>query len=108
MCIRDSSVDLFRRWMVQEEWSAVLGVCESNLKADLYQRKIMGAIENFFPVITVRRKNTDPPWINAKVRRLIRRRKAVYCDQGRSKVWRKMRVDINRLIGKRKLKYQKS
>ena len=39
-------------------------------KAVTYQRKIQGALESFLPLITVRRKSTDPPWINTRVQRI--------------------------------------
>ena len=40
--------------MIMEPWTDVLQVEGSNEKASLYQRKISGAIESIFPLITVR------------------------------------------------------
>ena len=80
----EESVEKFREWVVCEDWSPVLGVEGSNRKAEAYQSMVDGAIERSVPLITVRRKTTDLPWMNAKARRLIRRRKAIYRAEGRS------------------------
>ena len=69
----EDSVKLFQDWLVPQEWEDVLCASGSQAKAVLYQNRINGAIENFFQLITVRRKDTDAPWINEKVRRLIKK-----------------------------------
>ena len=57
---------------------------------------------------TTRRKDTDPPWINEKIRRNIRRRKAVYGKQGRSAHWKSFKKSTDRLIKQRMRTYQDS
>ena len=104
----EDSVSLFKDWLVAQDWKEVLLAEGSQLKASWYQEKINWVIEAFFPLITVQRKNTDAPWINEKVCRLIRRRKAVYRTSGRSPYWKKLQKLINCLVGKRKETYQKS
>ena len=42
------------------------------------------------------------------MRRLIKKRKAVYKTSGRSPYWKKLKKTVQELIGKRKEKYQKS
>ena len=85
----EGSVDAFQTWVVLHEWSEVLiGSTTSQDKALAYQRLINQAVNDCCPLITMRRKTTDPPWINARLRRLMRRRKAVYSDHGRSREWR--------------------
>ena len=66
-------MEKFREWVVCEDWNPVLGVGGSNWKAEAYPSMVDGAIERFFPLITVRRKTINLPWMNAKARRLIRR-----------------------------------
>ena len=34
----------------------------------------MEAIDQFFPLRTVKRRNIDPPWINTKIKKLIKAR----------------------------------
>ena len=105
----EEAVAQFRSWIVMEDWSDVLGAEGSNCKADAYQRKINSAIESFFPLITVRRKSTDPPWINARVRKMVKRRKAVFKLHGRSRAWKRLKKKKTLdLISERRLNYEKS
>ena len=78
----EESVELFKTRVVNQEWSNVLGATGSQKKTQEYQDLVDSAIEDCFPLITVRRKYTDLPWLNVKARRLIRRRKGVYRCEG--------------------------
>ena len=80
----------------------------SQNKAVAYQGLVNGAVERFFPLITVRRKSTDSPWINARIRRLVRRRKAIYRRHGRSAAWRRLKNKIIWITSERRKKYEAS
>ena len=54
----------------------------SEEKSRIYQEAITRAIETFFPLKTTKRRNTDPPWINATIKRMIQWRKRIYKEQG--------------------------
>ena len=77
----------------------------SQEKALAYQNE---AVTRYFPLITVRQKSTDPPWINKMLRRMMRQRKAVYRLEGRSKAWRRLRYRIEALMKQRRERYEKS
>ena len=104
----EESVQKFRNWIVPESWGDVLDVQGSQNKAVAYQAKITGALESCFPLITVRRKSTDPPWINAKIRTMIRRRRGIYRQHGRSAAWKRLKKKTLSLITKRRQKYEAS
>ena len=97
----DSERD-FGNWIRGYDWSEVLGKEGSNAKALAYQDIITGALTNFFLVITTRRKSTELPWINARIRRLIRRRRAIFKQYGRNAKWRRWKRFIEDLIQKRR------
>ena len=80
----------------------------SQSKAECYQRLVDSAIDDFSPLITVRRKSTDLPWLNAKARRLIRRRKGIYRSEGRSVAWKALKKKSEALLTERKEKYKES
>ena len=82
------SDELLGAWLVGKDWKDVVQARGSNRKAELYNAAVMGAVEHFF---TTRRKSTDPPWVNAAIRRLVRRRKRVYVEEGRSPAWKRMK-----------------
>ena len=44
-----------------------------------------------YPVITVKKKTTENPWITDKIRKKIKQRKSVFKKQGRSKAWKKLK-----------------
>ena len=77
----------------------------SNKKTEIYQREIVAAQERYFPLITVRRRSTDPPWYNWKIRKRIAQKKGVYRREGKSAKWRRLRKVIEDLIEKRRTKY---
>lgn len=74
----------------------------------MYQEAVTGAMEKFFPLLTVRRKSTDCPWINNRVRKLIRRRRGVYRRESRSSKWRRLKKITDELIKNRRETYLQS
>ena len=60
-----------------------MGELTSNGKAEIYQREVVGAMEACFSLITMRRKSTDPPWINGAIRRKLQKRRGIYRREGR-------------------------
>ena len=77
-------------------------------KAKYYQATVTGALDAFFLLIKVRRKSSDCPWINNKIRSLIIKRKRVCTKEGRSEKWRRLRRITDNLILKRKESYLQS
>ena len=67
----EESVKKFGEWLVLQDWSAVIGARTSDEKTEVYQKMITGAIEDFFPLVTTRKKSTDLPWINWAIRKRI-------------------------------------
>ena len=99
----------FGNWLQSKDWSDVLSAVGSDCKTRIYQAEVVKAIEAIFPLRTVKRKNTDPPWINDAVRRLIRARKRIFIEtRGRSPAWKKMKRKVEKLIKKRRKVYHDS
>ena len=65
-------------------------------------------MERFFPLIMVRKKSSDCPWINGKIRRLIKKWKGIYRSEGRSEKWRKLKKLTEELLKKRQGVYLQS
>ena len=99
----------FGEWIVLKDWEEVIQATGSDKKAEIYQKEIQWALEAFFPLITVRRRDTDPPWINPAIKKLIRARKRVYKDTEKRKgEWKELKRKTEELIEKRKKKFQDS
>ena len=101
----EDSVEKFGRWLAGFDWAPLVQMSGSNAKADFYQKTLMAALEEFFPLVRVRRKTNDCPWINDRIRRLIKNRKEIYGREGRSKKWRRLKKVIKGMILKRKERY---
>ena len=54
-----------------------------------------------FKFKTVSRRESDPPWLNEKIKRMIRKRRKVYDREGRSKKWKEMKKASDELCRKR-------
>ena len=85
----DESGADFKAWVVSHDWSEVLQATGSNRKVDIYQAEVMAALHRFFPLKITRRRLTDLPWINTRIRKKIARRKAIFRDEGRLPRWRR-------------------
>ena len=99
----------FGEWLLCKDWSDVVQATGSDRKTELYQSILAEAVDNFSPLRSIRRKNTEPPWINATVKRLIKARKRIFKDTGgRTKEWKTMKKKVDKLIKKRRKIYQDS
>ena len=56
--------ELFKEWILSQDWQDIYSAESSDLKAELYQEKITAALSRFYPVITVKRKNRRRPLDN--------------------------------------------
>ena len=70
-----------------------------------YQAVMNKAMETFFPLVTVKRKSTDLPWMNARLRSLIKKRKGIYRREGSSDKWRKIKEHIEDIVKERRQRY---
>ena len=95
----------FGAWLASMSWSGLLAADSSNSKADIYQREVTDALENFFPLITVRRKASDPAWYNRTIKKKMAQKMSIYKREGRSPKWRRIKKIIEDLIEKRRERY---
>ena len=96
----DQAVEEFGTWLAGRDWADVIEAESSNEKAEIYQKAVTGTLERVFPLITVRKKSTDCPWINARIQRLVAARKGIYRREGRSAKWRRLKKVTEELIKK--------
>ena len=54
----DVSVERFREWIVMHDWGSVLEERTADKKAEAYQSTVVAAVERFFPLKKVRKKDT--------------------------------------------------
>ena len=56
---------------------------------------------------TVRRKSTQPPWLDKASLKKIERRNKIYVKEGKSTLWHTMKKNIEQIIKERKGNYMK-
>ena len=95
----------FKDSAISHDWSPVYNTIGSNKKAEAYQDLVMAAMADCYPVVTIKRKSTEDPWITEKIRKRIRQRKAVFKQHGRSAAWKKLKKVTNKMIKYRRDKY---
>ena len=99
----DDSVERFREWVVMHGWEEVKEGRTADEKAEAYQALVVGAVERFFPLRTVKRKSTDPPWLDKKTLKMIDQRKELYIQEGgRTAVWKEEKKRTADAVKKRK------
>ena len=79
-------------------WEEVLAAEGSDTRAELFQATTDAAMDTFFPLRTVRRKSSGPPWMTKKILKRIRRHFLIYLKGGRSELWHYMKRNTNELI----------
>ena len=96
---------MFGGWLASKTWAELDAEETSNGKASVYQREVVGAMEACFPLVTMRRKSTDPPWISRAIRKKLQQRRGIYRREGRSARWKRLKAITSRMIEKRRGRY---
>ena len=86
-------------------WTEVLQTNDVNSKANIFQDILSSAFNEAFPLRTTTRRESDPPWVNDRIRRLTKKRRKVYDKHGRSKRWRALKKLSDKLYRERAAKY---
>ena len=73
---------LFKEMMIEQQWDEVYFAGSSSDKASAYQDIIDATMATCFPLVTVKRKSSEDPWITEKIRKKIRKRKAIFKTEG--------------------------
>ena len=102
----DTSVAKFREWVTFHGWSEVLEESTAEGKARAYQETLKKAVEACFQLRTVRRKSTDPPWLDRKTKKLIEDKNKLYVTEGgRTAVWKEEKKRTDAVVKERKRKF---
>ena len=95
----------FEADIAAESWQSVCSASGSNAKADAFQRTLDSLMDLHFPYKTIRRKDTDLPWINEAALRKIRKKRAIYQSEGQSDRCYSMKDHVDKYLEKRQEEY---
>ena len=89
----------------QQSWDAVFSEPTSSDKVRVFQDIVESHLSRHFEMRTTTRRESDPPWINDRVRKLWSKRRKIYDKQGRSAAWKKLKKKSDKLVRKRASNY---
>ena len=82
-------------------WENVISEVGVEAKHALFQDTIDKLMDKHFPWKKSRRREGDLPWLDDLGRKKIRRKKAIYRDEGKSERWKKAQANLEKYMGKR-------
>ena len=96
---------IFLERLERESWEDVLAAPDVNAKTELFQNTIDELFNSAFPLKTVKKRKSDPPWVNETIRRMSVKRRRIYNREGRSKRWKSLKKKTDALYRLRASNY---
>ena len=97
-----SALNGFGLWSIRNQWFSELEPSPSSNELALsFTKDLNTAIDNFFPVKTIRSHPTDKPWITGHIKQLIKKRQRAF-HIGDGQLWRQYRRIVQKEIRTRK------
>ena len=104
----DDGADKFSELLATQSWHTVYAAPSPTTKVMAFQVILAALLESCFQWKTTTRLSTDPPWMNNKIRRLIKKRRKVYDREGRSARWKALKKQSDKLYTSRAANYMDS
>ena len=98
----ETAAENFREEMKNTDWSDVISAIGSNDKARVFQSILDDMMNRHFPWKTVKKKSSDLPWFNQTAKKKVRKKKAVFRDEGKSDRWKALAADLEEYLSKRR------
>ena len=98
----EAGADAFLEGLAGEDWSEVYAEYDTNSMAVKYQQIIDDLLNKHFPLKTVKRKESDLPWINGTAKKMIRKKCAIYKAEGKSDRWTTQFNKVEQYLEKRR------
>ena len=83
------------------DWSSVYRAASSDDKVVQFQAILDSLMAKNFEWKTTTRRADDPPWMNDRIRKLIKKRRKIYDREGRSARWKRFKKKSDELRRKR-------
>ena len=101
----EAGADAFVESISGQDWITVFDADSTDDKVAAFQSILELNMAKHFEWKTTVRRETDPPWINDKIRGFWKKSRKIYDREGRSKYWKTLGRKTDRLIRKRARKY---
>ena len=94
--------DAFAAELQGWDWSELERAESVDLMADELENAIAALTEKHFPLVRVRRRSNEDPWITRRIRRLWKRKIRLYKKNGKSQAWWDTDLTLQREIASSK------
>ena len=101
----ESGAALFVERIAAQDWNEVVQAKDSDTELSIFQKILDNNMSDCFPLNTVTKRTSDPPWVNTTIRRMTIKRRRIYDKQGRSKRWMRLKKKSDDLYRMRAEKY---
>ena len=106
--ITEETAEKLAESLAKISWTERIGTVEEqgiDEYTERFHEVLTEALNVAAPLKTRKVKSTDKPWITDNIRKMVRRRKAVFRNRGRRIDWKKIKKYTRRMISKKKREY---
>ena len=97
----------FQEWLGAQTFDELYQFGDVNDQVEYFLGELNAAMDLCFDTKTTVRRESDPPWINWKVKVMAKKRRKIYHREGRSPKWRKLMKRCKELVRLRAWAHQK-
>ena len=95
-----------QNYLESQDWGSLMGGCGGvDAMVEVLHTVFDKGMTSSYELKESQKKTTEPPWMTSGIRRLIRRRRAIFRKFGRNEVWKKMKRKTRRIIRDRRRSY---
>ena len=95
----------FERAMINTNWDEVMIGTTPDELTRCFQDYVGTIVDDLFPLVTVRCRSNEDPWVTHGIRRLAKKKKRVFKREGKSTLWVTLRDKMDDLLEKSKAEY---
>ena len=100
--ITDSQLNAIGKLLTTQDWSHVKNVIKTDDKVEMLRDTLDIIINEIAPIKKVKISCDDPPWMNSRLKILIRKRNREFDKNGKSEKWRNLMITCKKSCKKAK------
>ena len=106
--ITDSQLSALGRWISGHSWNNLDVLTDVDLQLDLFTSTMFNMIDSVAPKKEVKIAMSDPPWMNTRIKTIIRQRNREFDRHNKSEKWRTLMKKTKSMIKKAKQNFSEN
>ena len=103
--MKQAQIEAIGRILVSEPWDILAPFHSPDDKLDTFTSSLFALIDEVAPVKEVKIASDDPPWMNCRIKTLIRRRNREFDKNRKSEKWKKLEKKVKQMSKSSKLNF---